>query len=114
VTDLRNKRSLSQRELAKRAGITTVYLSDAENAHSKAGPPTFLKLADAHGCGIDALLLDYYTNERKNVQIAMPLCNLSRTVKPTDIHYDGSLTPLLRKNGSAKGDVMRTTFSLAG
>jgi hypothetical protein len=40
ATDLRNKRSFSQRELAKRAG-----------------PPTFLKLADAF---IDALLWDYY------------------------------------------------------
>jgi transcriptional regulator with XRE-family HTH domain len=65
VMQRRLRMGMSQKELAMRAGITTVYLSNVENAHSKASLPTFLKLANALDCGVDALIWDNYSENRQ-------------------------------------------------
>jgi transcriptional regulator with XRE-family HTH domain len=54
--DFRLRKNMSQKELAERAGITAVYMSNVENAHSRIGLTTILKVANALGTGIDALL----------------------------------------------------------
>ena len=65
VRALRAKQGLSQEQLAAKAEITSVYLSNVENGHSKASLPTFLKIANALECGVDALLCDNINDSRQ-------------------------------------------------
>jgi len=58
VRELRQQQDLSQDQLASKAEITSVYLSNLENGHGKGSLPTFLKIANALGSGVDALLCD--------------------------------------------------------
>jgi transcriptional regulator with XRE-family HTH domain len=64
VKELRAKKKMSQEQLAESADISTTYLSNIENAHSKASLPTFLKIANALNCGVDALLCDSIKESR--------------------------------------------------
>jgi transcriptional regulator with XRE-family HTH domain len=54
----RIERDWSQESLAERAGLTATYLSNVENAHSKASLATFVKIANALERGVDDLLSD--------------------------------------------------------
>ena len=65
VRDLRQKQDLSQEQLAGKASITSVYLSNLENGHGKGSLPTFLKIANGLGCGVDALLCDNINDSRQ-------------------------------------------------
>jgi transcriptional regulator with XRE-family HTH domain len=58
LKDLRRKKEVTQEQLAERADITPTYLSNIENAHSKASLPTFIKIANGLECGVDELLCD--------------------------------------------------------
>ena len=65
VRALRAKQDLSQEQLASKADITSVYLSNVENGHGKGSLPTFLKIANALSCGVDALLCDNINDSRQ-------------------------------------------------
>lgn len=65
IRELRQQLNLSQEQLALKAEITSVYLSNVENGHGKGSLPTFLKIANALGCGVDALLCDNINESRK-------------------------------------------------
>ena len=65
VRELRIKQDLSQEQLAAKIEITSVYLSNVENGHGKGSLPTFLKIANALGCGVDALLRDNINDSRQ-------------------------------------------------
>jgi transcriptional regulator with XRE-family HTH domain len=58
LKDLRRKKDVTQEQLAERADITPTYLSNIENAHSKASLPTFVKIANGLECGVDEFLCD--------------------------------------------------------
>jgi len=64
VKELRSKKVMSQEQLATCAEISITYLSNIENAHSKASLPTFIKIANALGCGVDSLLCDNIKGSR--------------------------------------------------
>ena len=81
VRALRQKRDLSQEQLAAKAEITSVYLSNVENGHGRGSLPTFLKIANGLGCGVDALLCDSI-NESRQVyedQLGLSLADCSDT-----------------------------------
>lgn len=65
VRELRQKQDLSQEQFATKVGITSVYLSNVENGHGKGSLPTFLKIANGLGCGVDALLCDNINDSRQ-------------------------------------------------
>jgi len=65
VRELRAKQDFSQEQLASKAELTSVYLSNVENGHGKGSLPTFLKIANALGCGVDALLCDNINDSRQ-------------------------------------------------
>jgi len=65
IRELRQQQDLSQEQLASKAEITSVYLSNLENGHGKGSLPTFLKIANAFGCGVDALLCDNINESRQ-------------------------------------------------
>jgi transcriptional regulator with XRE-family HTH domain len=73
LAEVRGQQNISQAELAERAGITKVYLSNMENAHSHASLATFVKVANALGCGVDTLLSETLTVRRPayDEQLAM-------------------------------------------
>ena len=55
---LRIKQNISQEKLAEIANLSVQYLSNVENAHSKASLGTFVKIANALKVSIDELLCD--------------------------------------------------------
>ena len=54
----RIKRDMSQEELAERANVSTTFISNIENAHTKASLNTFVKLANVFDVGLDDLVCD--------------------------------------------------------
>jgi len=54
----RVERDWSQEDLSDRAGVSCSYLSNIENAHSKASLATFIKIANALDLGLDDLVCD--------------------------------------------------------
>lgn len=58
VRSLRARRGMSQHELAKRAGISRVSVSEIENGKRDPGSSTVAKLADALGVPAGALFGD--------------------------------------------------------
>ena len=71
VKELRSKKNMSQEQLAKSADISTTYLSNIENAHSKASLPTFLKIANALCCSVDSLLCDNIRESRQLFEVQL-------------------------------------------
>ena len=61
---LRIQKGLSQEELSSRADVSIPYLSNIENAHSKAALPTFIKIANALNVTLNDLLYDCQPNSR--------------------------------------------------
>ena len=61
VKILRIQKDISQEKLAEAGDISVTYLSNIENAHSKASLSTFVKLANALNVGVDAFLCDNLT-----------------------------------------------------
>ena len=58
IKEVRNKQSITQEALAKKAGISVQFLSNVENAHAKASLATIVKIANALESGVDVLLCD--------------------------------------------------------
>lgn len=58
IREARTKQGVTQERLAQKANITVQYLSNIENAHTKASLATILKIANALETGVDALLGD--------------------------------------------------------
>jgi transcriptional regulator with XRE-family HTH domain len=54
----RIERDWSQEVLAERANVSVTFLSNVENAHSKASLATFVKIANALEKGVDDLICD--------------------------------------------------------
>jgi len=65
IKNLRMQLGLSQGQLAEKSEITSVYLSNIENGHGKGSLPTFLRIANAIGCGVDTLLCDNIDESRQ-------------------------------------------------
>jgi len=58
IKEVRNKQSITQEALAKKAGISVQFISNVENAHAKASLATIVKIANALESGVDVLLCD--------------------------------------------------------
>jgi transcriptional regulator with XRE-family HTH domain len=56
LRDIRDRRNLSSRELARKAGISETYMSELTNGHHWPTPATVHKLRRALRCSYDALL----------------------------------------------------------
>jgi len=54
----RIEREWSQEDLAEKADVSTTFISNIENAHTKASLATFIKLANALELGLDDLVCD--------------------------------------------------------
>ncbi len=55
IIQIRNQKSMTQRELSERSGIAGSYLSRIENRRLEAGPKTLRKIADALGVSLSDL-----------------------------------------------------------
>ena len=64
----------SQVELADRADLSVTFLSNIENAHSKASLATFVKIANALEIGVDGLLCD--SLKECNIQLNKQLASV--------------------------------------
>ena len=56
LSDLRERRGWTQKELAERAGISVTFLSEVENDRRNVGSATLLKIADALRASLDYLM----------------------------------------------------------
>lgn len=72
---LRERRGLTQRELAERAGITPAFLSGVENDKRNVSSEVLLRLADVLNASLDYLLRGEggEAGDRQPVQIAVAL-----------------------------------------
>ena len=84
VKILRIQKDISQEKLAEDSDISVTYLSNIENAHSKASLATFVKLANALQVGVDSFLCDSVTAAarlafEKDIANILNDCNESET-----------------------------------
>lgn len=56
IREIRQKRGLTQDQLASKTGLSKGFLSDVENSKTDIGSNSILKIADALGASIDYLL----------------------------------------------------------
>lgn len=56
IAELRERRGMLQKELAKQAGLSVSFLSEVENDRRVPGSETLLKIADVLGASLDYLL----------------------------------------------------------
>ena len=59
LRELREKRGLTQAELADAAGLTSVYISNMETGVAVPSLTTILRLATALGCKVSQLVIDF-------------------------------------------------------
>jgi transcriptional regulator with XRE-family HTH domain len=80
IKDLRLKKELSQEALADMAGITTVHLSNIENAHTKLSLPAIVNIANALEVSVDEILTDnlrvFESSIDKDIRDLMIDCSL--------------------------------------
>ena len=69
---LRNKRSLSQMELAEKAGISVTFLSNIERDNKWPYPETLMKLAEALDVEVHILFQNSKTSKPANLDKVMP------------------------------------------
>lgn len=55
LKDMRDRRNLTQGELAEKAGVAPHTIVQAEQGRTKPHPSTIRKLASALGCGVENL-----------------------------------------------------------
>jgi transcriptional regulator with XRE-family HTH domain len=81
VFDIRMRKGISQKELDDRADITSVFLSNIENAHNRVSLATFIKLANGLGVSADDLLCDNINENRDVLRKISARCLLTVQTK---------------------------------
>lgn len=99
IREIREKRGLTQEDLAKKAGISKGFLSDVENDKTNIGSQSILKLANVLGASVDYLLAGKITESLENEQIIIPQ-ELSLAAEELNLSYSETLD-LLKTFNSA-------------
>jgi len=93
IREIREKRELTQEELAKKAGMSKGFLSDVENDKTNIGSQGLLRLANELGASVDYLLAGKVTESAENEQIVIPQ-ELSQAAKDLGLSYSETLDTL--------------------
>jgi transcriptional regulator with XRE-family HTH domain len=90
IREIREKRRLTQDQLAKKAEISKGYLSDVENGKRNIGSQGLLRLANELGASVDYLLAGKVMENAQNEQIIIPQ-ELSQAAEDLKLSYSDTL-----------------------
>lgn len=99
IRDIRERRGLTQEQLAKMAGISKGFLSDVENDKRNIGSQGLLGIANVLGASVDYLLTGEVKDNIENEQIIIPQ-DLSQAAEDLNLSYSETLD-LLKTFNSA-------------
>lgn len=115
IREIREKRSMTQEELAKKAGISKGFLSDVENDKRNIGSQGLLRIANELGASVDYLLAGKITEIIENEQIIIPQ-ELSEAAEEMNLSYTETLDLLKTFNSAIarRGKTYRKELSADG
>ena len=90
IREIREKRGLTQGQLAKTADISKGFLSDVENNKRNIGSQGLLRIANELGASVDYLLAGRVTENVENVQIIIPQ-ELSQAAEDLNLSYSDTI-----------------------
>jgi transcriptional regulator with XRE-family HTH domain len=90
IREVREKRRLTQDQLAEKADVSKSFLSEVENDKRSAGAETLLKIANALGASIDYLLRGAVHETAASEPVTIPP-ELSRAAQELGLSYSQTL-----------------------
>jgi len=90
IREIREKREMTQEQLAKMADISKGFLSDVENNKRNIGSQGLLRIANCLGASIDYLLRGEAKDNVENKQIVIPQ-ELSEVAEDLNLSYSQTL-----------------------
>ena len=90
IREIREKKGLTQEQLAKKADISKGFLSDVENNKRNIGSQGLLRLANELGASVDYLLAGRVKDNVENEQIIIPQ-ELSQAAEELNLSYSETL-----------------------
>lgn len=90
IREVREKRNLTQEELAKKAEISKGFLSDVENNKRNIGSQGLLRIANELGASVDYLLAGRVIENEESEQIIIPQ-ELSQAAEDLKLSYSETL-----------------------
>ena len=94
IRNIREKRKMTQEQLAKAAQISKGFLSDVENNKRKIGSEGLLRIANNLGASIDFLLRGDTKENTKNAVVKIPQ-ELSQAAEELNLSYSSTLELLV-------------------
>ena len=115
IREIREKRGLTQEQLAKNATMSKGFLSDVENNKRNIGSQGLLRIANALGASVDYLLAGKVTEGVENEMILIPP-ELSRAAEELNLSYSDTLDLLKTFNSAVarRGDKFRKELDVEG
>jgi transcriptional regulator with XRE-family HTH domain len=99
IREIREKRGLTQEQLAKKAEISKGFLSDVENNKRNIGSQGLLRVANELGASVDYLLAGKVVESIENEQILIPQ-ELSEAAEEMNLSYSETLDLLKTVNSA--------------
>ena len=86
IREIREELRMTQGELAKRAGLSTGFLSDVENNKRNIGSQNLLRIANVVGASVDYLLRGKVNDTSAFEPVVIP-AELSRAAEELELSY---------------------------
>jgi transcriptional regulator with XRE-family HTH domain len=93
IREIREKRKLTQEQLARDARVSKGFLSDVENSKRKIGSEGLLRIANILGASVDYLLKGELTDFTETKEIVIPPA-LSQAAEELNLSYSRTLEVL--------------------
>lgn len=115
IREIRERRGLTQDQLAKKADISKGFLSDVENDKRNIGSQGLLRIANELGASVDYLLAGKVRENVENEQIIIPP-ELSEAAKELKLSYSDTLDLLNDFNSAIarRGKTYRKELTVEG
>ncbi len=115
IREIREKRGLTQDQLAKNADISKGFLSDVENNKRNIGSQGLLRIANELGASVDYLLAGRVTENLENKQIIISR-ELSQAAEDLNLSYSDTLDLLNTCNSAVarRGKKYRKELTVEG
>jgi transcriptional regulator with XRE-family HTH domain len=115
IREIREKRGLTQEDLAKKVGMSKSFLSDVENDKTNIGSQGILKIANELRASVDYLLAGRVTKNVEIKKIVIPQ-ELSQAAEELDLSYSTTLDLLNTFNSAVarRGKKFRTELTVDG
>lgn len=113
IREIREKRNMTQEQLAKAARISKGFLSDVENNKRNVSSETLLRIANCLGASVDYLLKGETKENVINKQIIIPQ-ELSQAAEELNLSYSTTLELLDAYNSivARRSNKFKRTFTV--